>query len=372
MTKPVRILQVFGKMNRGGAETMIMNLYHNIDRSKVQFDFIIHTNEFCDYDCEISSLGGKIYRVPRYNGKNYFIYKESWNNFFQKHTEYKIIHGHVRSTASIYLKIAKKYGLITISHSHSTSSGSGFPAIVKNILQYPIRFTADYLFACSKSAGEWLFGKKACQSDNFFVLKNAIDTAKFTFDKNIRIQKRKELKIEDKFVIGHVGRFTTVKNHIFLIDVFRAFHDKNAKSVLLLVGDGELRQSIEKKVRDLGLSDNVIFTGVRSDIPDLLQAMDVFLFPSLYEGLPVTLIEAQASGIKCFVSDSVTEEVKITNQVEFVSLEQSPENWAEEILKYEDGYDRKDTYQEICNAGYDIKDNARWLQEFYLKEYNKL
>lgn len=370
MSNHVRVLQVFGKLNRCGAETMVMNLYRNIDRSKVQFDFIVHTNEHCDYDDEISSLGGKIYRVPRYNGKNHFIYKKSWNEFFQKHTEYKIIHGHVRSTASIYLKIAKKHGLITISHSHSTSSGSGFSAIVKNLLQYSIRFTADYLFACSKSAGEWLFGKKACKKKNFFILNNSIDSAKFTYDKNVRIKKRKELKSEDKYIIGHIGRFHLEKNHNFLIDIFKEVYDKSDNLVLLLVGDGELRKSIKTKVKNLGLTNSVIFAGVREDIPELLQAMDVFLLPSLYEGLGIVAIEAQAAGLQTIVSETIPKEAYITDLIEKEYLSSSPTIWANRILKYKNGYVRKDRHKEISNAGYDIKENSKVLENFYIEQHN--
>ena len=215
MSDPIRIIQVFAQMNRGGAETMIMNLYRMIERSQIQFDFIVHTNEECAYDNEIRSLGGRIYRVPRYNGKNHFEYIKSWNKFFKTHPNYKIIHGHVRSTASIYLKIAKKFGLVTIAHSHSTSSGTGFSSIVKNILQYPIRNIADYLFACSEQSGEWLFGKNASKRNNFVILKNSIDVKKFVFNERVRFEKRKELKIDDKFVIGHIGRFIPSKNHKF-------------------------------------------------------------------------------------------------------------------------------------------------------------
>lgn len=325
MNKPIRILHVFGRLNRGGAEMMIMTLYRNIDRTKVQFDFIVHANEKCAFEDEVRFLGGNIYKVPRYNGKNHFQYKKAWNEFFQNHPEYKIIHGHIRSTASIYLKIAKKLGLITIAHSHNTSSGGGFSAVVKNILQYPIRSIADYLFACSRAAGEWLYGKRACKGDNFFILNNAIDTEKFIFNEETRLKKRKELQIEDKFVIGHVGRFHPQKNHYFLIDIFKEIYNINKNSVLLLIGDGDLKKSIQEKVEDLGLSNNVVFTGVRPNVPELLQAMDVFLFPSLYEGLPVALIEAQAAGLPCIVSDKITTDTKITDLISFVPLTKLPE-----------------------------------------------
>ncbi|NSL52733.1 glycosyltransferase family 1 protein [Calidifontibacillus erzurumensis] len=368
MSKPIRILQVFANMNRGGAETMIMNLYRNIDRSNIQFDFIVHTEDHCAYDDEIHELGGRIFRIPSYKGKNHLLYKKKWYHFFKNHPEYKIIHGHVVSTGSIYLKIAKKFGLVTIAHSHSTSSGSGFPSVVKNVLQFPLRYIADYLFACSYAAGEWLFGKRACEQDNFYLMKNAIEAKQFIFNENIRQIKRKEFQIEDKFVIGHVGRFNTPKNHSFLIDVFKEVCELNQNAVLMLVGNGDLHPVIEKKVNKLGLTDRVIFTGVRSDIPELLQAMDVFLFPSLYEGLPVTLVEAQATGLRCIISDRITNEVIVTDLVEQLSLDLSAKHWSKEVLKYMNSYERKSTFEEIKVSGYDISDTAKWLELFYISK----
>lgn len=361
MSSPIRILHVLAGMNRGGAEAFVMNIYRNIDRTKVQFDFILFRQEECEFNNEIRNLGGKIYWVPRYNGKNHFKFKKTWNNFLKEHPEYKIIHGHVRSTASIYLKIANKHGLTTIAHSHNTSSGKGVDAVVKNVLQYPIRIIANYCFACSKSAGEWLFGKK----NNFHVLNNAIDTAKFIFNDKIRDEKRKELNIKNKLVIGNVGRFHIQKNHTFLIDVFKEIHDKNEDAVLLLVGDGELRSSIEKKIKILKLVDNVILTGVRSDIPELLQAMDVFVFPSLFEGLGIVVVEAQAAGLPCIVADTIPKEAYLTDLIENLSLEDSLAIWADKILEHIN-HKRKDTYQEIVKCGYDIKETVKWLEEFYL------
>lgn len=364
MQYPVRVLQVFSQMNRGGAETMIMNLYRNINRSKVQFDFIVHTDKKCAYDDEILSLGGKIFRVPRYNGKNHFQYIKTWKEFFITHPEYNIIHGHVRSTASIYLKIAKKFGLTTIAHSHSTSSGNGIPGIVKLIFQYPIRYMADYLFACSKSAGEWLYGKRVWEKKNFFILNNAIETNKFLFNINKRDFIRNELQIQDKFVIGHVGRFHPLKNHEFLIDIFNEVYKKHENSVLVLIGDGEKKNYIKQKINRLGLNKNVIFTGIRSDVHDLLQAFDVFVFPSLYEGLPVTLIEAQASGLPCIVSDKITTEVKVTDLIKFISLDKNAEYWAEEILKTKNSEFRPNTMNQIIQSGYDVEASTKWYEEF--------
>jgi len=369
MEKPIRILHVLGRLDRGGAETMVMNLYRNIDRSKVQFDFIIHTRDKCDYHEEILSLGGRIYSIPRYKGINLFQYMGDWRKFLKAHPEYKIIHGHVRSTASIYLRIAKNYGLVTIAHSHSTSSGTGFTAISKNLLQYPIRYTADYLFACSKSAGVWLFGKRATKKKKFLILKNAIDTKKYIYDHNTRLDKRKELQIEDKFVIGHVGRFSTPKNHDLLIEIFNVVHNKNKNTILLLVGDGELRPIIENKVKELGLINSVIFMGVRSDIPEILQAMDLFLFPSLFEGLGIVAIEAQAAALPCIVSDSIPKEAHITDLIQSLSLSNSLEEWAEPILNYSDTHERSNMQKEIDSSGYDINRTVHWLQNFYLGNY---
>ncbi|QUG40592.1 glycosyltransferase family 1 protein [Psychrobacillus sp. INOP01] len=366
MTEPIRVLQVFAQMNRGGAETMIMNLYRNIDRSKIQFDFIVHTEEKCAFDDEIYKLGGKIFRVPAYKGKNHMNYVKSWRNFFEQQPEYNIIHGHVRSTAAIYLKIAKKYKLVTIAHSHSISSGTGLSAKVKDVIQYPIRNIADYLLACSKPAGEWLFGEIACKRNNFYILNNAIDTKKFVYSEKIRNGKRNEFPIKNKLVLGHVGRFNASKNHDFLIDIFKAVCDRNENAVLMLVGDGELRKTIEKKVNDLDLGEKVIFTGVREDIDELIQAMDMFVFPSLYEGLGIVLIEAQVSGLPCVVSDKIPKEAIITSNVEQVRLNNSPKIWSEVILTRLEGYERISPIVEIKNHGYDIEDSQRWLQKFYL------
>lgn len=366
MEKPIRILHVLGRLDRGGAETMVMNLYRNIDRSKIQFDFVVHTKDKCDFDEEVRSLGGEIHFVPQYTGKNHLQYKKSWHDLFNNNKEYKIIHGHVRSTAGIYLRVAKKYGLIAIAHSHNTSSGRGASALIKNSLQYPIRHIADYLFACSKFAGEWLFGKAKCKGENFHLLNNAIESRKFIFDENIRKNKREEFAIENKFVIGHVARFHPQKNHMFLIDVFKEVHKKNEDTVLMLIGKGELQPKVKEKVEKLGLSDSVIFAGLRKDIPELLQAMDLFVFPSLFEGLGIVAVEAQAAGLKCVVADTVPKEAFVTDLIESVSLNDSIEVWSDTIMK-NSRYDRRNTQKEIYRQGYDIQKTSQWLERFYLE-----
>ncbi len=364
----IRILQVIGSLNNGGSQAMIMNIYRNIDRTKIQFDFIIDRPEELFFAEEIKKMGGKIFLLKSINYCNTFEYTKQWNLFLNEHLEYKIIHGHVRSTAAIYLKIAQKHGLLTIAHSHSTSSGKGITGIIKNVLQYPIRYIADYLFACSSSAGEWLYGKNVLQKQNFIILNNGIDIERFLPNLEDRNNKRAELGLEGKFIVGNVGRFDYPKNHMFLIEIFKVVHDRNKDAVLVLVGDGELRTQIEKKIIDMDLQENVIITGVRIDIPQLLQAMDVFLFPSLFEGLGIVTIEAQAAGLQCIVADTIPQEVFITDLIQAVSLKASPQEWANIILSSTLKSNRRDTYEEIKRAGYDIKRTAKRQEEFYLSK----
>ncbi|PMC37346.1 glycosyltransferase family 1 protein [Bacillus sp. UMB0899] len=368
--KPIRILHVLASLDRGGAESMIMNIYRNIDRDKVQFDFVVNNQEKSySYEAEIDKLGGKVYRIPQYNITNYLSYKKVWIKLLSQHPEWKIVHGHHTTPAFIYLNVAKSLNRVTIAHSHIAGGETTLKSYVKLIMRYPIRYIADYLFACSNSAAEWMYGKR---SDRAEVINNAIDAKKYIFSEQNRIEKRKELGIEDKFVVGHIGRFQTQKNHHFLIEIFKIFHDNYyINSVLLLVGDGELRPLIEKKIKELGLADSVIFLGVRSDIPDLLNAMDLFLFPSLYEGLGIVTIEAQASGLHTIVADTIPQDAFLTNLIESVPLKDSKKIWAEKIFEYAVAYERKNKYEQIKLKGYDIDTTTVWLEEFYLRNWKE-
>lgn len=364
----VRVLHVIGSLNNGGSQAMIMNIYRSIDREKVQFDFIIDREEEIFFADEIKQLGGKIYVMPIFNLKNIFNFIREWNRFFCEHKEYRIIHGHVRSTAAIYLYIAKKYKLKTISHSHSTSSGNGILAIIKAILQYPIRYVADEFIACSQESGIWLFGKRVCRKDNFFILKNAIDCEKFSYDEVIRREIREELKIEeDDILIGHIGRFEFPKNHDFLVDIFKEVNRKNPKLKLCLVGDGSKKIYIENKVKRLNLERDVVFLGVRNDINKLMMAFDLFVFPSIFEGLPVTLIEAQASGLKCIISNNITREVNISKDIDYLNII-NKEEWISFIIKYAESYKGRKNISNvklIKDAGYDIETSIKELEKIY-------
>lgn len=369
--EPIRVLNMFTILNRGGAETMMMNYYRHIDRTKVQFDFLVHRQERGAYEDEIEKLGGNIYRTMPIYPQNFYIYQNKLREFFKEHEEYKIIHSHMSELSYLALKEAKKLGVpIRICHAHSSPRGFDLKMIMRQFFKIKMRAYITHMFMCSLNAGSWLFGEK--NLNKCIRQRNAIDAKKFSFNIDISKKIKQELNIENKFVIGHVGRFFKPKNHDFIIDIFKTVYNENNKAVLLLVGDGPLKKNIEEKVSFWGLNDRVIFAGVRADVSSLLQSMDVFLFPSLFEGLPVTVIEAQAAGLNCIVSDTITQELNITGLVAYMSLQDSPEIWAKRILPYSQGYKRENTFEKIVKAGYDIKECAKWLEEFYLNTYRQV
>jgi glycosyltransferase involved in cell wall biosynthesis len=267
------------------------------------------------------------------------------------------------------MPVAKSLGRYTIAHSHSVRRESSLKSNMTRLLRLPVRFMADGLFACSESAAEWMFGSKSGQAH---IMNNAIDVESFACNETTRAQVRKELGLEDKFVLGHVGGFKRVKNHMFLIQVFKEVQKLRPDARLLLIGDGGLLNDVKDKVRQLGLEEFVQFAGVRADVSSLLSAMDVFVFPSLYEGVPVTLIEAQSAGLPCIISDTITNEVFVTELLEALSLSESAHVWAEKISRFSNGYDRKDTSNEIISAGYDIKQSVTELERFYLNSSGAL
>lgn len=363
--KILRVLHVVTYMGRGGLETMIMNYYRNIDRNRVQFDFLVHRDFEADYDKEIIQLGGRIYRLPPLNplSKDYLSKLDA---FFKEHKEYRIVHSHLDCMSAIPLKYAKINGIsVRIAHAHSSNQTKDLKYPLKLFYKTKISKYANYLFACSNEAGRWMFGKNA----DFTVLNNAIDTEKYLFNKNTAQKVRKELNIKnDSLVIGHVGRFENPKNHSFIIDIFAETLKKNSNSVLLLVGEGSLRKTIEEKVNSLSIKNDVIFAGLRTDVNELLQAMDVFLFPSLYEGFGIVALEAQASGLPCLISDKVPIECKKTDLVYQMNLSDSSDKWAEKVIELSK-IKRNNTYEEIKESGFDIKSNAEKLEKFYLNTY---
>lgn len=346
----------------GGVESFIMNIYRHIDRSKIQFDFLVHYTERYFYDEEIEKLGGKIYRLSFRNDKNYFKYKRDLKKFFKQHNEYSIVWGHMDGLASIYLKVAKKFGVkTTIAHAHITSAERSIKGLLKRLLKKKISKYADYRFACSTEAGRYLYG-----GNNFEIIPNAIDTFKFKFNLSSRIAIREKYNWKNKIVIGHVGRFNDQKNHSFLVEILKCLSEINNSYTLCLCGDGENRNSVEQQVNDLGLNDKVFFIGNISNINEFYQAFDIYVMPSLYEGLPVSGIEAQASGLNCIFADTITRETSlIPDNVKFISLKRSPKEWAEAINGFVSN-ERKDMSNEIKKKGYDINDESIYLQNFFI------
>lgn len=374
----IRILHVLGGTALGGAESRIMDLYRQMDTDEIQFDFLVHSGAIKRasddasarkpqfYDEEITTRGGHIYVLPKFKVYNYFAYRNAIRAFFDKHHEFKVVQGHMTSTASIYLPIAKQYGVpITVAHSRSAGVDKGLKGIATKILRKNLYKKTDYCFACSELAGINAFGKKQLDKGNIKIIYNAIDAEKFAYQPHKRSMMRKQLKIEDKLVVGHVGRFSEPKNHPYLIEIFAELCNMREDVVLVLVGDGSGRGRIENKCVELGIRDKVLFMGNKKQPEDYYQAFDIFLLPSLYEGLPGVLVEAQAAGLRCLVSDTVTREAQATDLVTYLDIRQPALVWAKEILANEK-YDRRVTYQDLVEKGLDIKKQALAYRNFYL------
>ena len=359
----IRILHIVSYMQRGGLETLLMNCYRHIDREKIQFDFMVHRAFRADYDDEIESLGGRIYRMPRLNPFS-INYKKELLRFFQTHPEYRIVHCHLDCMSALPLAAARKCGVpVRIAHAHNSNQDKDLKYILKRYYMTKIPGVATQFFACSKMAGEFMF-----PGQNVFLVNNGIETEHFEFDPIVREEVRTELALSDALVVGHVGRFVPQKNHGFLIDIFEKIYEKNSRARLLLVGEGPLEEQIQKKIAERDLEDAVVFMGVRADVNRILQAVDVFVLPSLYEGLALTCVEAQTSGLSCVISDSVSQECSLTDLTKFVSLEQKPSVWADVILRGT-AQNRKCRSQEVRTAGFDISTTAQWLKEFYLTHW---
>ena len=410
----IRVLHVFGTVALGGAESRIMDLYKHIDRTQVQFDFLVHcdpgkTGKRCptseelmkvrtpDYfDSLIKELGGHIYCLPRFKGTNFIEYKIAAERFFASHEGiWTVVQGHMTSTASIYIPIAKKSGIrTTITHVRSGGTDPGIKGVATNLLRKGLRKegAVDYLFSCTKAAAISVYGQELVDAKKVYIIPNAIDAGKFKYNEDTRIKLRRELGLENSIVIGHVGRFHYAKNHEFLIKVFAELVGmlsggnlpdeylllKNLSPKLMLLGEGPLMDGVKSEVKDLGIEDNVLFMNNKKDVYNYYQAMDYFLFPSRYEGLPGTVVEAQASGLMCLVSDSVTQEVDLTELVSRMSLNKSPREWALKILSDLLPNDRSvlplhDRVQSsdivldsIRSAGYDVSTQAEVMKKFYL------
>lgn len=370
MQQPIRVLHVLGTTNLGGAESRIMDLYRHIDREKIQFDFLVHTNKEGFFDREIIQMGGHIYRLPSFRIYNYIAYKKACRNFFKKNNDYRAVQGHMTSTASIYLPLAKRAGIsVTIAHARSAGVDKGLKGTLTKWLRRNLYKHCDYMFACSDLAAKAVFGEKAYAQGKVVLLPNAVDTKEFAYNKALRDEIRKEYDLDGMTVIGHVGRFHYAKNHEFLLDIFADYYRENKKARLFLLGDGLRRSEMEERAKELKIDCAVIFAGNLNPVAPYYQAMDAFVFPSRFEGMPGTVVEAQAAGLPCLISDAITQQVKATDLVEFMSLEQNAEKWAEKLqrmLSAKPAREEKRLINDISKTYYDVNEQVKWYEKFYL------
>lgn len=366
---PIRVLHENVILDPGGIEAMIMNIYRNIDREKVQFDFLLHRDTKGFYDDEVKELGGRIYIAPPFNPFHHRRYLKGTDKIIKEHPEYKVIHAH--SELNLWpLKIAKKHGVSTrISHSHNAKTTVNLKYFFFLYEKLFIKKNCTDMFMCSTPAGEWTYGKKAVRDGKCVFIKNGIVVDDYKYNPKIREKVRKDLNLGDSFVVGHVGRYMHQKNHTFLIDIFNEILKIRPNSKLVSVGDGRLIDETIQKAQDLGITDKILFLGNRNDVKELLQGFDCFLFPSLWEGLPVTGVEAQSAGLPVIMSDVITDEVIVTDLVKTMPLKATAREWAKAVIEKVDSTERKDVSQQVKESGFDIKTTAKWLENFYLERY---
>jgi glycosyltransferase involved in cell wall biosynthesis len=361
MEEPIRVLQIVTQMNRGGMESRLMDIYRNIDHSRIQFDFFTCRMDKGQFDDEIEALGGKVFYSQPLSIKNMLSIPKLVKGFLIKHPEYKIVHAHVNQWCGLILKGAQKVRVpVRIAHSRTSLEVHSAKNFVKNIIKISTNKYAIYRFAVSEKAGKWLFGPNT----NFEVWPNAIQCEKFTFESSMRYAVREELGLKDEFTVIHVGNLKPEKNHSFLLEVFAELLKIHECSRLVLVGKDGVDGAFARKAKELCISEKVSFLGSRNDVNRLLQGGDVFVFPSLYEGFPGAVLEAQASGLPCIISDTITSEVCITQLVTQLPLSIGAKKWVESIIQKK-GYPRNDTQSYFKQTGYDINSLVVKLMAFY-------
>lgn len=370
----IRILHVVGKMHRGGMESMIMNYYRHMDRERVQFDFLTHYQAEGAFDREIEQMGGRIFRMSVLEDKNVVKYLLDLTRFFRTHREFEIVHGHLTSLGVFYMPIAARAGArVRIIHAHTASHVPGIKGGLTFLLQLPLKHFANWFFACSQEALHWLMSGGTPNPQRTVILNNAIDVSAYRFTPALRARTRARLNLENKRIVGHVGALSPLKNHAFLLEIFNEFSKRIPDAVLVLVGDGELKEKLVQRVRTLGLTDKVFFLGERDDVNELLQAFDLFLFPSVSEGMGIALIEAQAAGLPCFAATALPREVRITEMLHCLPLEQNAEFWAREMTAYcaQTQAPRPDMCAAVARRGFDVAEKALWLERFYVAQYER-
>lgn len=366
----IRILHSVSNMDRGGIETMLMNFYRHVDRTEVQFDFIQNKPDAGDYDEEIRSLGGRIFVSPGF--KSYGNYLKFMRDLTAKYPEYKIIHTHNGPLMLYALKSAKKIGIpVRIAHAHSTAVPPGPISALKKVMRPMIKYAATERWGCSNAAGEFYFSKKYWDAGHELI-RNAIEPDNFKFDAAARTAIREQYGLGDKFILGHVGRLTAMKNQSMILDVFAELHKLDPQTHLLMVGTGELEKPLKAHTAELGITDSVTFTGVQTNVNEWYSVFDVFIMTSVNEGLPVVAVEAQAADLPCVLSDAITAEVRVTDNVKFMSLSETPTAWAKTILGFKDAKERVSRAEDLIKSGYEITTEAQRMQELYLKLYSRI
>lgn len=367
----IRVLHCVSNMDRAGIETMLMNYYRNINRNEIQFYFLCNKEKPGSYDSEIKKLGGKIFHSPGLNPLKAFKYHKVVKNIM-KENKIDIVHVHNGAFGLQALIAAKAAGVkVRISHAHGTKIDINLKLPLKLLYKTQLRKFANQYWGCGVEAIKYYYGNKIIENHNYYLLTNAIDENKFKYDESIRKKVRKELAINHyEYLIGHIGRFMKQKNHIFLIDIFKEVVNRNKNFKLILIGDGELQSLVKNKVNELNLNNNVIFTGNIPNTYEMYQAMDSFILPSLFEGLPVVGIEAQANGLNCLFSDTISTEVDITGNITFMSLDTSVDKWADKIIELS-RKKRNEIISEIKDNNYSIKKETKKLENKYKELLNK-
>ncbi len=367
----IKILMVFDSLGRGGSQAYAMSILKNIDRSRFSVDFVESHVMAGGYDNEILELGSKIWILPRFKVYNIISYYKAWRDFLSLN-KYDIIHGHISNSAGIYLRIARKFGCKTIVHSHSAGyRGNIIEKFGKSLFAKLAKSSADLWFSCSALASIRLYGKDYAKYSKHYILPNAICVSDYKFDNLVRDSIRKQFNVSsDTKLYGHIGSFTPPKNHVFLIQIFAKIckFENNAK--LMLCGDGPLRNEIEMLIKSLGIEDKVIFTGVVSMIYRYLMAMDIMLFPSIFEGLPISVIEAQVTGVPVLYSDVITKEVALTDLAQRMSLSENALAWAKRAMTIYNT-DKMRAYVTIEKSAFNMEFSIKQLESLYCSLINK-
>ncbi len=364
----IRVLHSVSNMDRAGIETMLMNYYRHIDRTKVQFDFICNKTKPGAYDEEIKAMGGRIFHTPGLNPVKYPRYLKYMKKLFDEYPDYRIVEAHNGALGVYALHAAKVNNIpVRIFHAHGASITKDWKYPLKLVCKAMLPSNMNKHYTCGIEAAKCYFGEKTVAAGDYEFIPNAIETERFLFNGEVRERIRKQYNLQEKHIVGHVGRFMKQKNHVFLLDVFKELTNLDNSAFLVCLGDGELLKTIKNKAETLGITDKVLFLGNVGNVNEWYQAFDCFILPSVWEGLPVVGVEAQTADLPCVFSDSITEEISLSDRTTFLSLKKSKEQWAKCITEQFRLVERRNTAELIKSKGYDITTEAVKLENKYLE-----